>query len=65
MSASFKNEKKKFNQNDLRRLMNEHKVKQGKTSKKIESPLAKYPFLIFYVLYELYTNIILVIIIYY
>ncbi|KAI4460197.1 hypothetical protein MML48_6g00015779 [Holotrichia oblita] len=44
MSAAFKNAKKKLSQNELRKFMNEHKSKVAKTTKKIESPLAKYPF---------------------
>ncbi|KAJ8938318.1 hypothetical protein NQ314_011530 [Rhamnusium bicolor] len=44
MSATFKNSKKKLSQSELRKFMNEHKVKQ-KEVKKIESPLAKYPFI--------------------
>lgn len=43
MSAAFKNSKKKVSQSELRKFMNEHKTKQ-KDVKKIESPLAKYPF---------------------
>ncbi|XP_018330118.1 zinc finger protein 830 [Agrilus planipennis] len=42
MSATFKNSKRKLSQNELRRFMNEHKEKIQKTTKKIESPLAKY-----------------------
>lgn len=42
MSAAFKNAKKRPNQTELRRLINEHKSKKEKTVKKIESPLAKY-----------------------
>lgn len=44
MSATFKLAKQK--QNDLRRLMNEQKSKQQvqTPTKKIDSPLAKYPF---------------------
>lgn len=45
MSATFKNAKKKLSQAELRKFMNEHKVK-AKDVKKIESPLAKYPFTI-------------------
>ncbi|XP_057660947.1 zinc finger protein 830 isoform X1 [Diorhabda carinulata] len=41
MSAVFKNSKKKINQSELRKLMNDHKIKV-KDVKKIESPLAKY-----------------------
>lgn len=38
--------KKKYTQNDLRRLMNEQKAKSAPKiiQKKIDSPLAKYPF---------------------
>lgn len=43
MSATFKNAKKKLSQAELRKFMNEHKLK-AKDVKKIESPLAKYPF---------------------
>lgn len=39
MSAAFKNAKKKLSQVELRRIMNDHKVKK---TTKIESPLAKY-----------------------
>lgn len=44
MSAAFRLAKKKHTQNDLRKLMSEHKTKsQGeKNVKKIDSPLAKY-----------------------
>lgn len=42
MSATFKNSKKKPTQIELRRLINEHKSKKEKTTKTIESPLAKY-----------------------
>lgn len=47
MSATFKLSKQKPTQNELRRLMNEHKAKATKTetTTKIDSPLAKYPFL--------------------
>lgn len=41
---SLNNLKKKVTQNDLRRVMNEHKKKLT-TVTKIESPIAKYPFL--------------------
>ncbi|KAF5282095.1 hypothetical protein FQR65_LT14413 [Abscondita terminalis] len=41
MSATFKNAKRKLSQAELRRYMNDHKVKKVA---KIESPLAKYPF---------------------
>lgn len=44
MSAIFKNAKKKLNQSELRKLMNDHKIK-AKDVKKIDSPLAKYPFI--------------------
>lgn len=46
MSATFKNAKKKLSQVELRKFMNEHKTK-AKEVKRIESPLAKYPFLDF------------------
>jgi hypothetical protein len=36
--------RKKVTQNDLRRIMNEQKRKFSETVKKIDSPLAKYPF---------------------
>lgn len=36
--------KKKFSQNELRRIMSEQKKKSLQQVKKIESPLAKYPF---------------------
>ncbi|XP_031333687.1 zinc finger protein 830 isoform X2 [Photinus pyralis] len=39
MSAAFKNAKKKLPQSELRRIMNDHKIKK---TTKIESPLAKY-----------------------
>ncbi|KAK5650060.1 hypothetical protein RI129_001089 [Pyrocoelia pectoralis] len=39
MSAAFKNAKKKVSQVELRRIMNDHKIKK---TTKIESPLAKY-----------------------
>lgn len=44
MSAAFRLSKKKQTQNDLRKLMNEQKVKNQteKTTLKIDSPLAKY-----------------------
>lgn len=42
MSATFKNAKKKLSQNELRKIMSEHKNKNSKNAKKIESPLAKY-----------------------
>lgn len=45
MSATFKNAKKKLSQSELRKFMNEHKVK-AKDVKKIDSPLAKYPFIL-------------------
>ncbi|XP_072378674.1 zinc finger protein 830 [Diabrotica undecimpunctata] len=41
MSALFKNAKKKVNQSELRKLMNDHKIK-AKDVKRIDSPLAKY-----------------------
>ncbi|GAB0093526.1 Coiled-coil domain-containing protein 16 [Sergentomyia squamirostris] len=47
MSATFRLAKQKYSQNDLRRLMHEQKQKSqknGEPSKKIDSPLAKYPF---------------------
>lgn len=44
MSATFKNSKKKLSQAELRKFMNEHKTKV-KEVKKIDSPLAKYPFI--------------------
>lgn len=44
MSAIFKNAKKKLSQSELRKFMNDHKLKV-KDTKKIESPLAKYPFI--------------------
>lgn len=49
MSSSLKlqSTKKKYNQNDLRRLMQEQKassVPKAASSIKINSPLAKYPF---------------------
>lgn len=45
MSATFKLAKKKYTQNDLRRLMSEQKAKGTKpTATKVDSPLAKYPF---------------------
>lgn len=49
MSATFKlAAKKKYSQNDLRKLMHEQKPKaQQQQQKKIDSPLAKYPFLNF------------------
>ncbi|XP_022919560.2 zinc finger protein 830 [Onthophagus taurus] len=42
MSATFKNAKQKLKQNELRKIMSEHKNKLQKSAKKIESPLAKY-----------------------
>lgn len=45
MSATFKNAKKKLSQAELRKFMNEHKNKV-KTDKKVDSPLAKYPFIL-------------------
>lgn len=45
MSGVFKNSKKKLSQSELRKYMNDHKSKI-KEVKKIESPLAKYPFYI-------------------
>lgn len=44
MASSVALGKKKITQNDLRRIMNEQKRKLSDTIKKIESPLAKYPF---------------------
>lgn len=44
MSAVFKNSKKKLSQAELRKFMNEHK--KQKTTQKVDSPLAKYPFYI-------------------
>lgn len=44
MATSVASGKKKITQNDLRRIMNEQKRKFSDTMKKIESPLAKYPF---------------------
>lgn len=48
MSSSIRLTKQKYSQHDLRRLMQEQKAKssgkQTETKKKIESPLAKYPF---------------------
>lgn len=44
MSATFKNAKKMVKQEQLRKLMKDHKKVQ-KEVKKIDSPLAKYPFL--------------------
>jgi hypothetical protein len=44
MAASVASGKKKITQNDLRRIMNEQRRKFSDTVKKIESPLAKYPF---------------------
>ena len=43
MSIPNKN-KKKISQGDLKRFMNEHKNQLNQNAKKIESPLAKYPF---------------------
>lgn len=37
--------KKKISQDELRRLMNEQKKKLLNNVKKIESPLARYPFI--------------------
>lgn len=43
MSATFKLEKKKASQQDLRKLMQEQRSsRNGETSKKIESAFAKY-----------------------
>lgn len=44
MSAAFKNSKKKLTQPELRKLMNEHKLKSHPMTvvKRIESPLARY-----------------------
>lgn len=44
MAGTFTSRKKKVTQNDLRRIMNEQKRKFSETIKKIDSPLAKYPF---------------------
>lgn len=44
MSAAFKLAKKKHSQQELRKLMNDQKSKLQQTTKKIDSPLAKYPF---------------------
>ena len=44
MAGTFTSRKKKVTQNDLRRIMNEQKRKFSETVKKIDSPLAKYPF---------------------
>lgn len=44
MSATFKLAKQKLSQHDLRRMMNEQREK-SKSTGKIDSPLAKYPFL--------------------
>ena len=45
---SFRLQSKKYSQNDLRRLMHDKKTKNptaaSATNKKIDSPLAKYPF---------------------
>lgn len=47
MSAVFKNAKKtRISQTELRKYMNEHKNKL-KVVQKIDSPLAKYPFISF------------------
>lgn len=43
MSATFKNAKKKLAQQELRKIMSEHRNKSQKPLKKIDSPLAKYP----------------------
>ena len=43
--AMAKAGKKKISQNDLRRIMNEQKRKLTEVVKKIDSPLAKYPFI--------------------
>lgn len=43
MSAPFRiQQKKKYSQNDLRKLMNEHRAKASESTTKIDSPLAKY-----------------------
>jgi hypothetical protein len=44
MAGSVITGKKKITQNDLRRIMIEQKRKISETVKKIDSPLAKYPF---------------------
>jgi hypothetical protein len=44
MAGSVIRGKKKITQNDLRRLMTEQKRKVSEAVKKIDSPLAKYPF---------------------
>lgn len=41
---SVKSETKKISQDELRRIMSEQKKKILQTAKKIDSPLAKYPF---------------------
>lgn len=41
--------KKKISQSELRRFMSAHKRKASENTKKIESPLAKYPLITFYV----------------
>lgn len=48
MSATFKLAKQKHTQHELRRLMNEQKPKAQPVTKKIDSPLAKYPFTMFF-----------------
>lgn len=45
MSSLDNTTKRKISQSDLKRFMNEHKNKLNPNAKKIESPLAKYPFL--------------------
>jgi acyl CoA:acetate/3-ketoacid CoA transferase len=44
MAGTFTSGKKKVTQSDLRRIMIEQKRKVSETIKKIDSPLAKYPF---------------------
>lgn len=44
MSSTFKLAKQKHTQHELRRLMSEQKPKVKQSTKKIDSPLAKYPF---------------------
>jgi hypothetical protein len=44
MAGILTSRKKKVTQNDLRRIMSEQKRKFSETIKKIDSPLAKYPF---------------------
>jgi hypothetical protein len=44
MASSAKMGKKVISQNELRRIMNEQKMKLTQTTKRVESPLARYPF---------------------